>query len=193
MNENYIINDDLPCPQMENHGKEKYNLNLNVNEYLPDFAAVNDRLHTFLNTRRIDIQEEECEQQKRIRNMQKMMCKAMGLSEEEYKSFKKQKLCYANKEIEAFHDMVVTSGASRLVITVFDGNNVTNTILPAWRFEALKPLLNASKTLRIIDVYIDAESHETSLWAVLVVDNKVNRYKEWVNGIYGMRSRKENV
>ena len=75
-----------------------------------------------------------------------------------------------NKEIEAFYDMVVTSGVTRLVITVFDGNNVTNTILPAWRFEALNPFLNASKSLRIIDVYIDAESHETSLWAVLVVD-----------------------
>lgn len=99
---------------------------------------------------------------------------------------------FYNKEIEAFHDMVVTSGASRLVITVFDGNNVTNTILPAWRFEALKPFLNTSKTLRIIDVYIDAEIHETSLWAVLVVDNKVNRYKEWLNDMYGMRSRKEN-
>lgn len=102
-------------------------------------------------------------------------------------------IAICNKKIEAFHDMMVASGASRLVITVFDGNNVTNTILPAWRFEALKPFLNASKTLRIIDVYIDAESHKTSLWAVLVVDNKVNRYKEWVNGIYGMRSRKENV
>ena len=97
-----------------------------------------------------------------------------------------------NKEIEAFYDMVVTSGVTRLVITVFDGNNVTNTIIPAWRFEALNPFLNASKALRIIDVYIDAESHETSLWAVLVVDNKVNLYKEWLNDMYGMRSRKEN-
>lgn len=97
-----------------------------------------------------------------------------------------------NKEIEAFYDIVVTSGASRLVITVFDGNNVTNTILPAWRFEALNPFLNASKALRIIDVYIDAESHETSLWAVLVVDNKINLYKEWLNDMYGIRSRKEN-
>lgn len=97
-----------------------------------------------------------------------------------------------NKEIEAFYDMVVTSGASRLVITVFDGNNVTNTIIPAWRFEALNPFLNACKTLRIIDVYIDAESHETSLWAVLVVNNKTNLYKEWLNDMYGMRSRKEN-
>lgn len=97
-----------------------------------------------------------------------------------------------NKEIDAFYNMVVTSGVTRLVITVFDGNNVTNTILPAWRFEALNPFLNASKALRIIDVYIDAESHETSLWAVLVVDNKVNLYKEWLNDMYGMRSRKEN-
>lgn len=172
MNENYIMNDDLPCPQMENHGKEKYNLNLNVNEYLPDFAATVAGLYAFLNIRRSDIQEEEHEQQKRIRNMQKMMCKAMGLSEEEYKSFKKPKLCYANKDVEAFHDTVVTSGASRLVITVFDGNNVTNTILPAWRFEALIPFLNTSKSLRIIDVYIDAESRETSLWAVLVKENR---------------------
>lgn len=103
-----------------------------------------------------------------------------------------------NKEIEAFYDMVVTSGATRLVITVFDGNNVTNTILPAWRFEALNPFLNASKSLRIIDVYVDAESHETSLWAVLVVDNKVNLYKEWLNDRSGIHSlskefvRKEN-
>lgn len=97
-----------------------------------------------------------------------------------------------NKEIEAFYDMVVTSGVTRLVITVFDGNNVTNTIIPAWRFEALNPFLNASKALRIIDVYIDAESHETSLWAVLVIDNKVNLYKEWLNDVYGIRSRKEN-
>lgn len=97
-----------------------------------------------------------------------------------------------NKEIEAFYDMVVTSGVTRLVITVFDGNNVTNTILPAWRFEALNPFLNASKALRIIDVYIDAESHETSLWAVLVVDNKINLCKEWLNDMYGIRSRKEN-
>lgn len=97
-----------------------------------------------------------------------------------------------NKEIEAFYDMVVTSGVTRLVITVFDGNNVTNTILPAWRFEALNPFLNTSKSLRIIDVYIDVESHETSLWAVLVVDNKINLYKEWLNDVYGIRSRKEN-
>lgn len=97
-----------------------------------------------------------------------------------------------NKEIEAFYDIVVTSGASRLVITVFDGNNVTNTIIPAWRFEALNPFLNASKALRIIDVYIDAESHETSLWAVLVVNNKINLYKEWLNDMYGIRSKKEN-
>lgn len=97
-----------------------------------------------------------------------------------------------NKEIEAFYDMVVTSGATRLVITVFDGNNVTNTILPVWRFEALNPFLNASKSLRIIDVYVDAESHETSLWAVLVVDNKINLYKEWLNDMYEIRSRKEN-
>lgn len=97
-----------------------------------------------------------------------------------------------NKEIEAFYDMVVTSGVTRLVITVFDGNNVTNTIIPAWRFEALNPFLNASKALRIIDVYIDAENHETSLWAVLVVDNKINLYKEWLNDMYGIRSRKEN-
>ena len=103
-----------------------------------------------------------------------------------------------NKEIEAFYDMVVTSGATRLVITVFDRNNVTNTIIPAWRFEALNPFLNASKSLRIIDVYIDAESHETSLWAVLVVDNKVNLYKEWLNDRFGIHSlskefvRKEN-
>ena len=103
-----------------------------------------------------------------------------------------------NKEIEAFYDMVVTSGATRLVITVFDRNNVTNTILPVWRFEALNPFLNASKSLRIIDVYIDAESHETSLWAVLVVDNKVNLYKEWLNDRFGIHSlskefvRKEN-
>lgn len=97
-----------------------------------------------------------------------------------------------NKEIEAFYDMVVTSGVTRLVITVFDGNNVTNTILPAWRFEALNPFLNTSKSLRIIDVYIDTESHETSLWAVLVVDNKINLYKEWLNDVYGIRSRKEN-
>ena len=93
-----------------------------------------------------------------------------------------------NKEIEAFYDMVVTSGATRLVITVFDRNNVTNTIIPAWRFEALNPFLNASKSLRIIDVYIDAESHETSLWAVLVVDNKVNLYKEWLNDRFGIHS-----
>ena len=97
-----------------------------------------------------------------------------------------------NKEIEAFYDMVVTSGATRLVITVFDGNNVTNTILPVWRFEALNPFLNASKSLRIIDVYVDSESHETSLWAVLVVDNKINLYKEWLNDMYEIRSRKEN-
>lgn len=103
-----------------------------------------------------------------------------------------------NKEIEAFYDMVVTSGATRLVITVFDGNNVTNTIIPAWRFEALNPFLNASNSLRIIDVYVDAESHETSLWAVLVVDNKVNLYKEWLNDKFGIHSlskefvRKEN-
>ena len=97
-----------------------------------------------------------------------------------------------NKEIEAFYDMVVTSGVTRLVITVFDGNNVTNTIIPAWRFEALNLFLNASKALRIIDVYIDAESHETSLWAVLVVNNKINLYKEWLNDMYGIRSRKEN-
>ena len=103
-----------------------------------------------------------------------------------------------NKEIEAFYDMVVTSGATRLVITVFDGNNVTNTIIPAWRFEALNPFLNASKSLRIIDVYVDAESHETSLWAVLVVDNKVKLYKEWLNDKFGIHSlskefvRKEN-
>lgn len=97
-----------------------------------------------------------------------------------------------NKEIDAFYNMVVTSGVTRLVITVFDGNNVTNTILPAWRFEALNPFLNTSKSLRIIDVYIDAESHETSLWAVLVVDNKINLYKEWLNDMYGIRSRKEN-
>ena len=103
-----------------------------------------------------------------------------------------------NKEIEAFYEMVVTSGATRLVITVFDRNNVTNTIIPAWRFEALNPFLNASKSLRIIDVYIDAESHETSLWAVLVVDNKVNLYKEWLNDRFGIHSlskefvRKEN-
>ena len=103
-----------------------------------------------------------------------------------------------NKEIEAFYDMVVTSGATKLVITAFDGNNVTNTILPAWRFEALNPFLNASKSLRIIDVYVDAESHETSLWAVLVVDNKVNLYKEWRNDRSGIHSlskefvRKEN-
>ena len=97
-----------------------------------------------------------------------------------------------NKEIEAFYDMVVTSGATRLVITVFDRNNVTNTIIPAWRFEALNPFLNASKSLRIIDVYVDAESHETSLWAVLVVDNKINLYKEWLNDMYEIRSRKEN-
>ncbi len=93
-----------------------------------------------------------------------------------------------NKEIEAFYDMVVTSGVTRLVITVFDGNNVTNTIIPAWRFEALNPFLNASKALRIIDVYIDAESHETSLWAVLVIDNKVNLYKEWLNDKFGIHS-----
>lgn len=103
-----------------------------------------------------------------------------------------------NKEIEAFYDMVVTSGVTRLVITVFDGNNVTNTILPAWRFEALNPFLNTSKSLRIIDVYIDVESHETSLWAVLVVDNKINLYKEWLNDRFGIHSlskefvRKEN-
>lgn len=103
-----------------------------------------------------------------------------------------------NKEIEAFYDMVVTSGVTRLVITVFDGNNVTNTIIPAWRFEALNPFLNASKALRIIDVYIDAESHETSLWAVLVIDNKINLYKEWLNDRFGIHSlskefvRKEN-
>ena len=110
------------------------------------------------------------------------------------------KLCYTNKEIEAFHDMIVTSGVARLVITVFDGNNVTNTILPAWRFEALKPFLNACNTLRIIDVYIDAESRETSLWAVLVNNNnnKTNLYKEWLNDIFGIHSsskefvRKEN-
>lgn len=102
------------------------------------------------------------------------------------------RITICNKEIEAFYDMVVTSGATRLVITVFDGNNVTNTIIPAWRFKALNPFLNASKSLRIIDVYIDAESHETSLWAVLVVDNKINLYKEWLNDMYGIRSRKEN-
>ena len=108
------------------------------------------------------------------------------------------RITICNKEIEAFYDMVVTSGATRLVITVFDGNNVTNTIIPAWRFEALNPFLNASKSLRIIDVYIDAESHETSLWAVLVVDNKVNLYKEWLNDRFGIHSlskefvRKEN-
>lgn len=103
-----------------------------------------------------------------------------------------------NKEIDAFYNMVVTSGVTRLVITVFDENNVTNTILPAWRFEALNPFLNTSKSLRIIDVYIDAESHETSLWAVLVVDNKINLYKEWLNDRFGIHSlskefvRKEN-
>lgn len=102
------------------------------------------------------------------------------------------RIAIRNKEIEAFYDMVITSGATRLVITVFDGNNVTNTIIPAWRFEALNPFLNASKSLRIIDAYIDAESHETSLWAVLVVDNKINLYKEWLNDMYGIRSRKEN-
>lgn len=108
------------------------------------------------------------------------------------------KLCYTNKEIEAFHDMIVTSEVARLVITVFDGNNVTNTILPTWRFEALKPFLNACNTLRIIDVYIDAESRETSLWAVLVNNNKTNLYKEWLNDRFGIHSsskefvRKEN-
>lgn len=102
------------------------------------------------------------------------------------------RITICNKEIEEFYDMVVTSGVTGLVITVFDGNNVTNTIIPAWRFEALNPFLNASKSLRIIDVYIDAESHETSLWAVIVVDNKINLYKEWLNDMYGIRSRKEN-
>ena len=102
------------------------------------------------------------------------------------------RIAIRNKEIEAFHNVVTTSGVTRIVITVFDGNNVTNTILPTWRFEALNPFLNASKSLSIIDVYVDAESHETSLWAVLVVDDKVNLYKEWLNDMYGIRSRKEN-
>lgn len=138
------------------------------------------------------------EQQKRIRNMQKMMCKATRLSEDDYKSFKKPKFCYANKEVEAFYDMAATSGASRLVITVFDGNHISNTIIPAWRFEALEPFLNACKTLQIIDVYINAETQETSMWAALVVDNKVNLYKEWLNDRFGIHSqskefiRKEN-
>lgn len=189
MNKNYIVNDDLPGPRIGNHWKEKYNLKLNVNEYLPDLDAAVDRFHTFLNTRRADIQEEEYEQQKRIRDVQKMMCTAMGLSEEEYKSFKKPKLCYANKEVEAFHDVVMTSGVARIVITVFDGNHVSNTIIPAWRFEALNPFLNACETVRIIDVYINAETNETSMWAVLVVDNEVNLYKEWLNDKFGIHSR----
>lgn len=165
-----------------------------MNDDIAKFDAAVDRLHTFLNTRRADIQEEAYEQQKRIRNMQKMMCRAMGLSEEEHKSFKKPKPCYANKEVEAFHDMVITSGVARIVMTVFDGNNVTNTIIPAWRFEALEPFLSHYKVLRIIDVYINAETNETSLWAVLVVDNTINLYKEWLNDRFGIHSssRKEN-
>lgn len=128
------------------------------------------------------------EQQKRIRNTQKMMCKATRLSELDYKSFKK------HEEVEIFHDTVLTSGVARIVMTVFDGNNVTNTIIPAWRFEALEPFLNACETLQIIDVYINAETNETSLWAVLVVDNTINLYKEWLNDRFGIHSssRKEN-
>lgn len=67
-----------------------------------------------------------------------------------------------------------------------------------WRFEALEPFLNACKTLQIIDVYINAETQETSMWAALVVDNKVNLYKEWLNDRFGIHSqskefiRKEN-
>lgn len=120
--------------------------------------------------------------------------KTANLNAEKLNTYKlnTSQITICNKEIEAFHDVVMTSGVTRIVITVFDGNNVTNTIIPAWRFEALNPFLNASKVLRIIDVYIDAESHETSLWAVLVVDNKINLYKEWLNDMYGMRSRKEN-
>lgn len=159
-----------------------------MNDDIAKFDAAVDRFNTFLNTRRADIQEEEYEQQKRIQNIQKMMCRAMGLSEEEYKSFKKPKLCYANKEVEALHDVVMTSGVVRIVMTVFDGNHVTNTIIPAWRFEALEPFLNACKTLQIIDVYVNAETNETSLWAVLGVDNEVNLYKEWLNDRFGIHS-----
>lgn len=112
----------------------------------------------------------------------------LGLSEKEYKNFRKPKLCYANKEVEVFHDVVTTSGVTRIVMTAFDGNNVTNTIIPAWRFEALNPFLNAYKTLQIIDVYVDAETNETSVWAVLVLDNKVNIYKEWLNDMFGIHS-----
>lgn len=96
-----------------------------------------------------------------------------------------------DENTKAFYDAVISSGVSRLVITVFDGNNVTNTIIPAWRFEALNPFLSHYKTLRIIDTYVDSESNETSLWAILVVDNETDRYKEWLNNMYGMKSRKE--
>lgn len=98
-----------------------------------------------------------------------------------------------NKEIEAFHDVVMTSGVTRIVITVFDGNNVTNTILPAWRFEAMNPFLSVCKTLRIIDVYIDAESHEPSLWVVMAVDNKDDLYKEWLMIDLGFIRRRKSL
>ena len=70
MNKNYIVNDDLPGPRIGNHWKEKYNLKLNVNEYLPDLDAAVDRFHTFLFSRRSDIQVEEYEQKKLIRDVQ---------------------------------------------------------------------------------------------------------------------------
>lgn len=97
----------------------------------------------------------------------------------------------SEKEIDSFYDILTTSGTSRLVITMFDEANVNNTVIPAWRFEALRPFLSVSKALLIIGSYIDAETHEGSLWAALVVDNKNHVYEEWLNNMYGMRTRKE--
>lgn len=172
-------------------GKNKYNLNLNVNQYLP-------KLPKFSMTLSPKTQNEWGKQREQIRNMQNLMVNAMQISQKDYRLFMQKKPYFANKEVEAFYDVVMTSGVARIVMTVFDGNHISNTIIPAWRFEALTPFLNACKTLQIIDVYINAETNETSMWAVLVVDNKVNLYKEWLNDKFGIHSpskefvRKEN-
>lgn len=77
-----------------------------------------------------------------------------------------------NMDIQAFYRCVMTSDASRIVITVFNRDEIRNLIVDKCHLEALRGFLSDYKYITIIDTYVNAETLEKSLWAAISMDSK---------------------
>lgn len=94
--------------------------------------------------------------------------------------------------VDMFVAQVANTDATRVLISSFGFSGPTTKELPMDRFKALSGFLRDFDKKMIVDVYIDFETQQKTVWIVLSENkNKVAALKSWLNNNFGLEREED--